>query len=205
MGNYASLYQKYKKGYEDLWNTVKINVDNVSEINDIVDAIAANIDKYNQVAIATGMPWYMIAIIHSLEASLSFRCHLHNGDSLSRRTVNEPSGRPRYGEPPFDWKTSAIDAIQQILSEEGKWSDPPLEWSIPAILFRLELYNGTGYRGRINSPYLWSMTNHYTSGKFVSDGSYDPDAVSEQCGAAAIIAMLIEREIICKREITIYV
>jgi lysozyme family protein len=66
------------------------------------------------------------------------------------------------------------------------------DWSLPVALYRFESYNGFGYRSRnINSPYLWSFSNHYTSGKFVQDGRYDPTAVSRQCGAAVMLKALV--------------
>jgi lysozyme family protein len=41
------------------------------------------------------------------------------------------------------------------------------------------------------TPYLWSFTNHYTKGKFVADGKFDANAVSKQCGAAAILKLML--------------
>ena len=42
------------------------------------------------------------------------------------------------------------------------------------MLFRLEAYNGSGYRDKhpdVKTPYLWSFSNHYTRGKYVADGT----------------------------------
>jgi lysozyme family protein len=65
------------------------------------------------------------------------------------------------------------------------------DWSVPRALYRFESYNGWGYRGRnVNTPYLWSFSKHYSKGKFVSDGKYDPSAVSKQCGAAVMLKAL---------------
>ncbi|MBI5093618.1 MAG: hypothetical protein HZB26_14385 [Candidatus Hydrogenedentes bacterium] len=64
-------------------------------------------------------------------------------------------------------------------------------------LFQPELYNGWGYRLRntgVHTPYLWSYSNHYTKGKFVADGTYDPDAVSRQCGAAVLLRRMAEKD-----------
>ena len=59
------------------------------------------------------------------------------------------------------------------------------------MLHRLEAYNGFGYRrsGRA-SPYLWSFSNLFTSGKFVADGRFDQKAKSQQCGAAVMLKLL---------------
>ena len=56
----------------------------------------------------------------------------------------------------------------------------------------LERYNGLGYasRGR-PSPYIWSGTNQYVSGKYVRDGVYDPDAVDSQLGCAGLLMTMM--------------
>ena len=60
---------------------------------------------------------------------------------------------------------------------------------------RQQFNNGFGYRrfhSGVLSPYLWSYSNHYTSGKYVADGTFDPDAVSKQCGSAVILRRMAE-------------
>lgn len=135
-----------------------------------------------------GVPWWVIGCIHSLECSYNFEEHLHNGDSLKRRTVREPAGRPVKGAPPFDFDESAIDALTMPGKEFHKVTD----WSLPRVLWLLEGFNGYGYRlyRKIFSPYLWAGTNHYTAGKYVRDGVYSAKAVSAQSGVAGLIYLL---------------
>src|SRR5262249_22752375 len=129
--------------------------------------------------------------IHSLEGSLNFNTHLHNGDPLKARTVNEPAGRPKEGSPPFTFEESAIDALAFDKVAVN------LEPTFAGICFKLEGFNGFGYRGKgINTPYLWSFSNQYTKGKFVGDRKFDPNAVSRQCGAAVILRRLVEMKAI---------
>ncbi|MEB3117756.1 MAG: hypothetical protein VKL01_05270, partial [Limnothrix sp.] len=50
-------------------------------------------------------------------------------------------------------------------------------------------FNGFGYRlyrPTVLTPYLWSGSNHYQAGKYVADGKFDPQAVSEQVGVAVL-------------------
>ena len=59
------------------------------------------------------------------------------------------------------------------------------------MLYLFEKFNGFGYVKRgINTPYLWSYTNHYSKGKFAGDGKFDPNLVSKQPGTAAIMKAL---------------
>ena len=142
--------------------------------------------QYEEVAARTGAPWWFVGIVHALEASFNFAGHLHNGDPLTGRTVQVPKGRPVQWNPPSDWVSSAVDAIEH----EGYARVD--DWGLPAILYRFESYNGFGYRGRgVNTPYLWSFSNHYSAGKFVRDGKFDPSAVSKQCGAAVMLKALV--------------
>ena len=72
------------------------------------------------------------------------------------------------------------------------------------MLFKMEQFNGFGYRVKgINSPYLWSFSNHYTKGKFTRDGFFDPNAVSKQIGAAVLLRRMSERQIAVAGEVDI--
>lgn len=149
--------------------------------------IMAHKGQYDAVSAQTQVPWYVVAAIHCLEAGLNFNKHLHNGDPLSARTVHVPSGRPKTGTPPFSWPASAIDAL--TLDGLAGQSD----WDLAPTLYRLERYNGSGYRVQnppIPSPYLWSYSQYYTAGKYGADGHYDPKLVSQQAGAAVLLHLM---------------
>lgn len=187
-----TLTPKLKKEYEDLFGSCLINPSKQEAVNKVRDKIVANRQRYEQVETATKVPWYVIATIHSLEGSLNFKTHLHNGDPLTGKTVHVPKGRPP-GTPPFTWEASAADALAFDNMTVVK------EWNLAGILFKLEGFNGFGYRTKhpeVLTPYLWSFTNHYTKGKFVADGKFDPSAVSQQAGAAAILKALTAANVI---------
>jgi lysozyme family protein len=179
-------FAQLRAGYTELFGTCRINASRAGEVAWHRARLLKNRARYEEVAAQTGAPWWFIGIVHALEASFNFAGHLHNGDPLTGRTVQVPKGRPAQWNPPNDWVSSAVDAIRY----EG-YADAA-DWSLPVALYRFESYNGFGYRSRnINSPYLWSFSNHYTSGKFVQDGRYDPTAVSRQCGAAVMLKALV--------------
>lgn len=184
-----SLTQKLRDEYQSLFDTCVIRPAKAQEVETLISRIAANRNRYSAVADPLGIPWFFVGVVHSLEASLSFTTHLHNGDPLTARTRQVPAGRPRTGQPPFTWEDSATDALKL------KNLHTATDWSLPATLFRLEAYNGFGYRLRhpeVLSPYLWSFSGHYTRGKFVADGSFSATAVSKQCGAAVLLRRMAE-------------
>ena len=179
--------------YQNLFDTCQVRPERLDETGRSIAAITQNRARYESAGTPLGIPWFFIAVIHCMEASMRFTVHLHNGDPLTARTVHVPAGRPVAGEPPFTWELSATDA----LTFEGV--DKAADWTLPGALYQIEKYNGFGYRTlhpEVLSPYLWSGTNHYTSGKYVADGKFDPDAVSQQCGAAAILRRMAEQNLI---------
>lgn len=180
--------------YGRLFDTCQVRNSKLAQVEDTIAAIMRNRGRYESVAqdAGGGIPWLLIAVIHNLEASLNFTCHLHNGDPLTARTVQVPAGRPQVGAPPFTWEASAADALRYHNLDQ--WQD----WSLPGILYKLEEYNGWGYRlyhPHVLSGYLWSCSNHYTSGKYIADGTWSDTAVSEQVGAAVVMRRMAERGI----------
>jgi lysozyme family protein len=125
---------------------------------------------------------------HNRESSLRFNAHLHCGDPLNARTVHVPKGRPKTGNPPFTWEESAIDA----LTMPPHSLDRVPAWTIERTLYELEKYNGWGYLGKGNSPYLWAGTSEYHGGKYVADGVYSASAWDKQLGCVAVIKALAE-------------
>lgn len=182
-----ALLEQLRPSYANLWGKMIAHPEVLPEVKAQVAKILAGKLNYMGVETSTGIPWRFIGIIHSMECDCSFKEHLHNGDPLTARTVDEPKGRPLTGEPPFTWHDSAVDALQ---CEGFKASD---DWSIEGMLFHWEGYNGWGYRKNhgINSPYLWSGSNEYTKGKYGSDGKYNPELVSKQIGAALLLKELL--------------
>lgn len=176
--------------YLTLFNTCNISTSRASIVENIIKKILDDKERYRKVGDPLKIPWYFIAVIHNMESGLSFKGHFHNGDPLTSRTRNVPAGRPVNSPPPFTWEESADDAVR--LQKIDKWKD----WSIPGLLYKLEAYNGWGYRIKhphVLSPYLWSFSNHYTKGKYVADGTWSETAVSRQCGAAILLRRLAEK------------
>ena len=183
------LTQELAAEYERLWTNVIVTPrhEQFAQVFRIAGEAKKARGRYEKVAIPFDMPWEVVAAIHSLEGSSDWTTHLHNGDSLKRRTVNEPSGRPERGHPPFTWEESALDALSM------KHPEKFAPWTIATTLFFLERYNGFGYRQHhpdVKSPYLWSFTSAYTAGKYIADGTFSRTAVSAQAGAVPILKAL---------------
>jgi lysozyme family protein len=176
--------------YQNLFDTCEVNADRQNEVAGLAASITQHRSRYEAVGTPLAIPWFFIGVIHNMESSQRFDRHLHNGDPLTARTVHVPPGRPKSGDPPFTWELSATDAL--ILEGLDKVTD----WRLPALLYQIEKYNGFGYRTRhpdVLSPYLWSGSQHYTRGKFVADGTFDPDAVSKQSGAGVILQHMVNQ------------
>ncbi len=176
-----------RREYENLFNTCAIIPKWAQAIETTISALQSNKRRYESVAI--GVPWFFVAAIHNMESSLNFTKHLHNGDPLSSRTIQVPAGRPKNGGPPFTWEQSANDALSMHALNANT------DWSLAGTLYQLERYNGWGYRlyhTHVLSPYLWSFSTHYPSGKYLADGKWSDTAISRQCGSAVLLRRMAE-------------
>jgi lysozyme family protein len=195
------LHKHARPDYQKLFDTCVIDPKRVRAIDRDATKIIHNMDRYKKLvqSVEGSIPWWFVGLAHKMEADSSFKHHLHNGDPLTARTVQVPAGRPianPQANPsqapgpgnPYTWEESAQDALRyQGLTKVT-------DWSLANALYRLEGYNGYGYLYHgINSPYLWSFSNHYTKGHFVKDRVFDPNAVSHQAGSAVVLKRLVER------------
>jgi lysozyme family protein len=179
--------------YQTLFDSCHVRPERATAVNTLVDKLEQNRQRYAGVGGPLDIPWFFVGVVHGMEASFNFKCHLHNGDPLTARTVHEPPNRPIAGTPPFTWEESATDALRL------KKLDTVGDWTLTRTLYQLEAYNGFGYRRShpdVLTPYLWSFSNHYTRGKYVADGTFSPSAVSKQCGAAVLLRRMAELSVI---------
>lgn len=168
----------------ELWRKCQILKEKVEEFNQIADTVIRYKPLYDEVAHATGVPWYVIGAIDCREESFNHHGYLGNGDPLYKITTHVPRGRG-----PFPtWQAGAIDALRfdgmDRLPAGG-------HWDIVTALIKCEGYNGYGYAHMgIPSPYVWAGTNIQRTGKYVGDGHFDPNAVDQQPGCAGIFLSL---------------
>jgi uncharacterized protein (TIGR02594 family) len=180
-------FEELRDEYQSNFDNCKINHGEEDALDEIIARMEENQDRYQELEDRLGIPWYFIGAVHYRESDMDFDKHLHNGNPLTGRTVNVPPGRPIKGKPPFTWEESAEDALK--LQDLDQWT----HWDIPGILFRLEKYNGFGYKKReAPSPYLWSFSNQYDSGKYVRDGIFDPNFQDQQAGTATILRRMVD-------------
>ena len=184
----AKDYVTLKPEYARLFGSAKLRPEYAEAAAWHVTMMKKSKSRYVSISDDTAVPWYFIAVCHALESSFNFRAHLHNGDfPLSARTRQVPAGRPTKWLPPSDWESSARDALR-LLGFAGQ-----KDWTLERTLYRLEAYNGFGYRPYgVATPYLWSFSNHYARGKYVADRKWSATAKSQQCGAAVMLKLLTE-------------
>ncbi len=149
-----------------------------------LDAPSAK-SRYQSVSAKTAVPWPAIAVTHERECSQSWNGSLAQGDPWNRKSTHVPKGRGPFN----SWEDCAYDALMNCAPYAGRWND----WSVGGTLTLLEKYNGTGYaaKGR-PSPYIWSGTDQYVSGKYIRDGVYDSNTIDVQLGCAGLLKAMME-------------
>lgn len=197
-GHYDGWYpDKIRKEYAYNYARCVIGKEWMPLVEKYVSKYKANKHIYEQISALTPnkIPPKVIAVIHMKESSMDFDTHLHNGDSLSRRTVQVPKGMPKA--PPANGKRyTFIESALDALKHDGFFN--VTDWSIGNTHFMLEKYNGSGYRTgagrntipRNASPYTYSGTQFYISGQYVKDGKFSPTAKAKNLGCMAFLKAL---------------
>ena len=93
------LDSKLRTEYEDLFASCEVATARKPVVLARAKKILNGRPNYKAIEGATGVPWFIVGALHSLESGCDFERHLHNGDSLKAPTVHVPRNRPP-GNPP---------------------------------------------------------------------------------------------------------
>lgn len=175
-----------KAGYRNMWEAATVKRTEI--VNKVADEIIRDRARYEPVGARTGVPWFWIACVHHRESNRDFRGILHNGQRIigtGKKTTIVPKGRGPFS----SWEEAAVDA----LTHKSHALHTVNDWCIERMLFEFERWNGWGYLGKINSPYVWAATSQQQRGKYVRDGKFDRDHWDAQLGCAAILKALAQK------------
>lgn len=184
----TNTFAALKAGYSRLWAGMVIRPGKVPTIDNLAKHLIAAKTRYEAVTAETNVPWFVVALIHQMECGGDFRLSIAQGDPWNKVSTHVPKGRGPFP----SWKDAAVDALS--IDGTSKITD----WTVERLCYELEKYNGFGSRAKgINTPYLWSYSNQYTSGKYVADHVWDANAVSGQVGAMPLLKrmMLLDQTI----------
>ena len=83
--------------------------------------------RYQAVAVKTGVPWPVIAVIHERECSQDWTGSLAQGDPWDRISVHVPAGRGPFK----SWEEAAIECAEQLCAvcrtQQGLDHRPPAD------------------------------------------------------------------------------
>lgn len=170
---------------EQRWGKAKVTRSGTfGQVAKRLDAPPAK-SRYQAVQAKAPVPWFAIAVTHERECSQNWNGSIAQGDPWNKKSTHVPKGRGPFN----SWEDCAYDALMNCAPYAGRWND----WSVGGTLTLLEKYNGVGYaaKGR-PSPYIWSGTDQYVSGKFVADHVYNPNVVDQQLGCAGLLKAMME-------------
>ncbi len=168
------------------WPNMVIDFDAVPLMNQVAARLIAAKARYQSLFAHTSVPWPVIAVIHERECSQNWNLSIAQGDPWNAVSVHSPAGRGPFA----SWEDAAIDALNNY-EKMNQWT----QWGVVGgALTRLEMYNGLGYANMSPanpSPYVWSRTDRYISGKYVADGVFNPSVIDSQEGCAPLLAAMM--------------
>jgi lysozyme family protein len=176
------LYEKHKKTIDKAKENGKFKGD----IAAFKKHYEANKSRYEAVADQTGVPAPLIAAIHWREGSGNFGTYLHQGDPLGKPPTHVPTNIPTFGK--NEWEKAAAHAINQKKACRDALKMDKNTTDRAKMAAYAERYNGLGYDNKgVTSPYVYSGTDAYSSGKYVADHVYSSSAVDKQVGVIPLV------------------
>jgi lysozyme family protein len=174
--------ENYQAGYEALWARAAVIA--VQAATNWARKILSFKARYVALEKRTRVPWWVIGALHMRENGCDFRGVLHNGELIvgtGRKTTLVPRNRGPFA----TFEEAAEDALKDY-----NWVKT---WTIAAVAFIMESFNGFGYRGHgIPSPYLWGGSSVQVRGKYIRDGVYDSGTWDPQMGGMTVLKALAE-------------
>jgi lysozyme family protein len=164
-----------------------LDFDAVATFNQVAARLIAAKPRYQALFAQTSVPWPVIALIHERECSQNWALNIAQGDPWNAVSIHVPAGQGPFA----SWDDAAVNALvtDEQMNTWGHWD------TIEGTLTRLELYNGAGYAEmNLPSPYVWSRTNQYVSGKYVADHDFDSNAIDSQEGCAPLMACMMGQD-----------
>lgn len=166
---------------------VGLSESHMGEMNSFIDNWERNKARYQTVSTLSDMPAELIAAIHWREGSGNFNTYLHQGDPLGKKAVNWPNNIPIF----HVWEDAAVHALNMKESLKDQLEINAATQDATLLATYAEAYNGLGYHYRDKpSPYVYSGTSAYNSGKFVSDGVYSSTTVDQQLGVMPMLGAI---------------
>ncbi len=169
------------------WPNLVIDFDALPVLDQVAERLIGSKARYQSLFAQTRVPWPVIAVIHQRECSQNWNLSIAQGDPWNQVSVHVPTGRGPFG----SWEEAAVDALTTC-EHMDQWA----HWDTMAgVLTRLEMYNGLGYAGMNRpSPYIWSRTDQYVSGKYVADHDFDPSVIDSQEGCSGLLVRMMEQD-----------
>src|SRR5262245_43087980 len=99
------------------WSKAKLT--RVAEFGPAAARLAAAKSRYLAIATETGVPWFIIAVIHEREASQRWDRSLAQGDPWARVSTHVPKGRGPFA----SFEAAAVDALTNCAPYAAKWTD----------------------------------------------------------------------------------
>lgn len=161
------------------WNSLQLLSAQLNEVKIVARKLVNLKHRYEPIASLTGVPWYVIAVLHERESGCNFDRQLAQGDPLDQVAVHEPHCGPF---------ASFSDSAVWALSHEG--FDKVIDWRIEKILYHCEDWNGWGYwlyHPDVPSPYVYGATTIQKAGKYIGDGVWSATTWDTQLGCAALL------------------
>src|SRR5215472_2333281 len=111
---------------ENAWRWQAMSVRPDSKLDEVAARLVSRRPTYRAIEARTGVPWFVVAVIHEREAGGVMSANIAQGDPWNRVRVHVPAGRGPFN----SFEDAAYDALVNCAPHASRWTD----WSIGGTL-----------------------------------------------------------------------
>src|SRR5687768_16542984 len=101
------------------WDRAKVKAGSKSSFASVAKKLVAAKDRYQAIEDATGVPWFVIAVIHQRESSQRWDRSVAQGDPWDKKSTHVPKGRGPFA----SFEEAAVDALKNCAPYVSRWKD----------------------------------------------------------------------------------
>lgn len=178
-------FEILKPEYTQLLQLMEVRPEKRSLVDHAAVKLLSLKTRWEPISAINGVPIIFMATSFEREASSDFSKNPAQGWSWRTHSHIEPPNGPFP-----TWQAAALEAYRlNGLDKVGREN-----WTWELLCFYGEMFNGFGYRDQHHrhTPYLWSMTNIQTPGKYIADKEFDETHLDEQIGIIPVAKRMVE-------------
>jgi lysozyme family protein len=163
--------------YSQVYSRLQLAPEKISQTDNLIGQITTNKGRYQRVEANTGIPWWLVGVIHA-------SAHSNQVDPNQVSFDTDLDGQPIEGE----WEQKISETLLPIANN---WRSLPSN-NPSTTLQKIDQFNGN----QEQDPRVWAGTDQYSRGDYDEKGGWQSNDVAQGVGGVALYKRMVDNGVI---------